>query len=42
MTPYEIDELISEAEIAALVAFLNTLTDEAFLDEDAFSDPFAN
>lgn len=31
---------LDEDEIAALVAFLHTLTDEDFLTEDAFSDPF--
>ncbi|WP_300532103.1 cytochrome c peroxidase [Maricaulis sp.] len=31
---------LDDDEIAALVAFLHTLTDESFVTEDAFSDPF--
>lgn len=33
---------LSEAEKAALVAFLRTLTDETFLSDPKFSDPFEN
>ncbi len=33
---------LTEAEKTAMVAFLNTLTDEEFLNDDKFSDPFAD
>ena len=33
---------LSEREKDALVAFLNTLTDESFINDEKFSNPFVN
>ena len=35
------DRGLSDQDVADLLAFLHTLTDERFLKDPAFSDPFA-